>query len=177
MLIVTSLADIAARADLARADAVLTPAVYRLGCGGFNPDVAHPWNSKLECDCSGFAAWCLGLPRHLVAMPGAGEWIETSAIYADATGAQEIFKQTSAALPGCLIVWPDRKANGHTKQGHVGVIVDVSPDLLGVTQPIGVVHCSKGNERVHGNAIYRTGPEIFYKYAAVVCALRLPAIP
>jgi hypothetical protein len=75
-----------------------------------------------ECDCSGFAAWVLGISRYQEdkkkpwskAIP----WIETTAIVADATGPQLLFKKVILPRPGCLVVYGD---NGR-KQGHVGVI-------------------------------------------------------
>ena len=38
-------------------------AKYGLGAGGMNPGRAVPWNDHMQCDCSGFAMWALGLSR------------------------------------------------------------------------------------------------------------------
>ncbi len=43
--------------------------VYRLGKGGFDP--TQPMTQ--ECDCSGFVAWAIGIPRELP--PGSDQWL------------------------------------------------------------------------------------------------------
>lgn len=120
---------------------------YRLGRGG------RRWfgdggEVEDESDCSGFAAWCLGLPRNRAddAMPGAPVWIETSALVRDATGPQCFVRAfpLEQARPGDLVVYGDTRGAGaggsvRTRQGHVGVVV--GPGLV-------TVDCA-GGKRFH----------------------------
>ena len=103
---------------------------YQLGTGGYVwwPDLEVP----LRCsDCSGFAAWCLGLPRDRADnVLGGPQWVETSQLHHDATGARHFVSAVplADAQPGDLLVYPDP---GPDKQGHVGVVVDVKPATSG----------------------------------------------
>lgn len=99
---------------------------YQLGTGGYVwlPDLDV---SILHSDCSGFAAWCLGLPRDRAdEVLGGPKWIETTQLHIDATGARRFVAALSLrdAQPGDLLVYPDP---GPGRQGHVGVVVDVKP--------------------------------------------------
>lgn len=121
-----------ARALLARK----LPIEYGMGKGGFDPDDDSPHQvvnrkvpktaenlagvtTTLELDCSGWAAWSIGLPRQHAY--GTRKWIETTRIHGDATGPQVLFKQIPAPVPGCLVVYPD--TDGH--EGHVGLVTEV----------------------------------------------------
>lgn len=109
---------------------------YGIGCGGTDPDAPDPYQRvdekgkdgkivhKLKLDCSGWAAWVIGLPRNHPF--GEHRWIETTNICDDAQGAQVLFRRVDKAVPGCLVCWPDR--NGH--QGHVGLVTEVGPKKL-----------------------------------------------
>jgi hypothetical protein len=135
--------------------------IYRLGMGGFNPASPHPWNSRGECDCSGFIAWCLGVSRytdHPWYSAQNGGWLETTAIIRDALKEGfGMFDQVALeqALPGDLVVYGDR--DGH--QGHVGLISHVEPAGEGVEEgePKAIIHCSKGNWVAFQDAINETG--------------------
>jgi hypothetical protein len=48
-------------------------------------------------------------------------WIESTAIYRDATGRQRAFVRIAQAVPGCIAVYPDRGR----RQGHAGIVVTV----------------------------------------------------
>lgn len=144
---------------------------YKLGAGGRLWHKSTPWNPiTRECDCSGFAAYSLGVDRHTnhpwyVSFNGG--WLETTAIVRDArTAAFGMFTELPwvDAVPSDFLVWGD--AGG--KQGHVGVIVSVNPK-----GPMLVAHCSTGNWRRTGDAIRVTDAAIFAANAAVVarCAL------
>jgi cell wall-associated NlpC family hydrolase len=140
---------------------------YKLGAGGRDPMLKHPGArvaGALECDCSGFAAWCVGVDRYLPNgavphLPG-GEWFETSALVRDARSPFGFVAEVpwTAALPGDLVVYGDSRG----RQGHVGVVVE--SDFTGPTQ---VAHCSTGNAR-RGDAIAVTGPEVFIRGGALV---------
>jgi hypothetical protein len=103
--------------------------VYSLGQGGTNPATPYP-AAEGHCDCSGYAAWCLGIPRQ---QPNTIGWIETTRIVQDATGDQKLFEKVSKASPGDLVVYGD--TGGH--EGHVGVVVAT---LNG--RPTRVCHCT-----------------------------------
>lgn len=96
---------------------------YGLGRGGFS--VKNPIQ-KGQCDCSGFASAMLGMSRWQEELDkpwsSAIPWIETTAIYNDAKGAQLLFVEVAEPVAGCLVVYPDRKVAGIRRQGHVGVV-------------------------------------------------------
>lgn len=100
---------------------------YGLGEGGFDP---KDWCPKLLCDCSGWVSAKLGMSRNQSdkKKPWSEKipWIETTAIYNDAKGAQLLFVPVVLPVPGCLIVYPDRKILGVRRQGHVGLVISQS---------------------------------------------------
>src|SRR5690349_12944689 len=127
---------------------------YVLGKGGFDPTT--PLLSK-ECDCSGFIAWAVGIPRELP--PGSGRWLDTDAYWDGGGGAAkaagfDLFHNVARAdaVPGNLIVYPDHAG----KQGHIGIISDVKDD--GKLQ---VIHCSKGNFTHFGDATRETDSAVW----------------
>ena len=64
---------------------------YKLGKGGYHPEDPSPsWFG--ESDCSGFVSWCLGISRKKNFGDG-HQWVSTSDIYRDATGAQGFLKK------------------------------------------------------------------------------------
>lgn len=145
---------------------------YRLGAGGVNPRALVPWNESLECDCSGFALWALGLSRAL--------WYDTTRIAHEAReGAERLFIAVPMGLvePGDLLVYGDRRgADAVEHQGHVGVVTVVAQSGA-PPGPVFVVHCSSGNWKRYGDAIYETGPEAWMKDDAVAArCLRLSRV-
>lgn len=77
--------------------------IYKLGKGGFNP--AKPMTPS--CDCSGFVAWAIGIPRELP--PGSDKWLDTDAYYAGGKPVKTgLFGQVAIidAEPGDLLVYP-----------------------------------------------------------------------
>ena len=135
---------------------------YRLGAGGRDPRLAHPAVAG-ACDCSGFAAWCVGVDRFLPnagvpTMPG-GNWFETTQLVRDAKSPFGFVTEVAMAQarPGDLLVYGDRGG----RQGHVGVVVEV-----GEGGPVKVAHCAKGNE-LRGDAIAVTGVSVFAINGAV----------
>jgi peptidoglycan hydrolase-like protein with peptidoglycan-binding domain len=126
---------------------------YVLGKGGFDPTktLTH------ECDCSGFIAWAIGIPREFP--PGSGRWLDTDAYWKGGGDAAKaagfpLFHNVPAAevQPGDLIVYPDQSG----KQGHIGIIsgVDEHGELK-------VIHCSKGNWKKFGDATRETDPAVW----------------
>ncbi len=103
---------------------------YALGRGGFNPRSALPDDGLGACDCSGFVAWTLQLSRK----PKASRpwWIETTQIVRDASGRQSVFVRLEQAVPGCLVVFPDRRVAGVLRHGHAAVVTGVGATLTGV---------------------------------------------
>ena len=121
---------------------------YVLGQGGFDPTKMLTTN----CDCSGFIAWSIGIPREFP--PGSNRWLDTDAYWnsggaaAKAAGFPLLQNVPAAdAEPGDLIVYPDQNGS----QGHIGIISGV--DNHGELK---VIHCSKGNWRRFGDATRET---------------------
>lgn len=128
--------------------------IYDLGEGGFDP--AKPI-TKL-CDCSGFIAWAIGIPREFP--PRTNRWMDTDAYWggggsaARAAGFPLLTQiESSEAEAGDLLVYPDPPSGG---QGHMGIISDAGGDGLKV------IHCSRGNWRgPKRDAIQETNDAIF----------------
>lgn len=122
---------------------------YKLGKGGFDP--SKPMS--VECDCSGFVAWAIGIPRELP--PGSNKWLSTDSYWSGGTPVKaNLFSKIkmSEAAVGDLLVYPD---NGG-KQGHIGIVTQVDKKV-----PTYVIHCSLGNYKNFGDAIRITGPGVF----------------
>src|SRR4051812_19763310 len=95
---------------LARArSAIGTGVKYRLGAGGMNPGARSPADGQMECDCSGFVCWALGLARETrdpFYIHANGGWINTDAIVLDGHDGKGIFTALPQPRVGCLIVYP-----------------------------------------------------------------------
>ena len=121
---------------------------YVLGQGGFDP-------TKMltkKCDCSGFVAWAIGIPREFP--PGSDRWLDTDAYWngggaaAKAAGFPLLQNVAAAdAEPGDLIVYPDKGG----MQGHIGMISGMDND-----GELKVIHCSKGNFKKFNDATRET---------------------
>lgn len=140
---------------------------YRLGAGAPH-DALSPYDLSGACDCSGFVCWALGIVRYqptlafLQAAIG-HRWMNTDAIVADTRHpAGLFFPPVEAARPGDLIVYPsynyaqrtglaERGDKRGPTIGHVGI----------VTGDKSVIHCSSGNVKEHGRAIWETDNEVF----------------
>jgi len=126
---------------------------YVLGQGGFDP-------TKMltkKCDCSGFVAWAIGIPREFP--PGSNRWLDTDAYWNGGGAAAKaagfpLLKNVAAAdaEPGDLIVYPDHGG----MQGHIGMISGM--DSHGELK---VIHCSKGNFRKFGDATRETDSAVW----------------
>jgi hypothetical protein len=122
---------------------------YGLGKGGMHPGSPTPAAGG-KCDCSGFAAWCLGMSRQTSDQfykHFNGGWIETTAVWTDIGSSTGIFDQIKEMRPGAVIVYPDK--NGH--QGHIAIVMDANH----------IAHCSMGNDKKFGDAIKITDPGVF----------------
>lgn len=141
---------------------------YGLGQGGMSPKDELPTRNG-RCDCSGFAAWAIGISRYQYdkgkkwskAIP----WIETTAIVKDAIGPQKLFRQIPYPVVGALVVYPDRKILGVWLQGHVGIATEIRD-----ARSFDVAHCSVGNDK-KGDAIQVTGGDLFQRKHAIYCVL------
>jgi hypothetical protein len=123
--------------------------IYKLGQGGLNP--LNALTSK--CDCSGFIAWAIAIPRELP--PGSNKWLSTDEYWAGGKPLKNgLFLQVDIkdALAGDLMVYPDQ--GGH--QGHIGLINQVDNNM-----PTFIIHCSLGNYTNFGDAIRITSPSVF----------------
>ena len=145
------------RGKAARAAAV--PVVYKLGRGGFDSEAFYPWQSDRCCDCSGFAAWLMGLDRS--PKPSRNWWIETTAVYRDAMGKQSTFVRCDVQ-PGAFLVYPD----GQWGQGHIALVTELRDG-----EPWGY-DCSSGSYRRTGNAIRFRSLRFMLRAKAVAVCLR-----
>ncbi len=126
---------------------------YVLGQGGFDP-------TKMltqKCDCSGFVAWSIGIPREFP--PGSGRWLDTDAYWngggaaAHAAGFPLLHNIALAdAEPGDIIVYPDQGSS----QGHMGIVSGVDQD-----GELKVIHCSKGNWTHYHDATRETDSAVW----------------
>lgn len=135
-----------------RALSVVGQGVYRLGRGGRSPMAATPFDRDGRCDCSGYAAWCLGLDRYQPGRIG-GDWISTDSIVRDANGPRAMFQSVSITdwRPGDLVVYPGRYVAGaRVAIGHVGVLVVPGPTIAEcrVSHCAASRHAGKGAVRV-----------------------------
>lgn len=122
---------------------------YKLGTGGFYPFAPLPCNLLLQCDCSGFVSWVIGLSRK--PKKSRDWWIETSAIWNDAKYHQEVFVETAPA-PNTVCVFPDRGK----RQGHCGIVVSVTPNGQIAT----VIDCTPSRGvAVHSGKYFNDHPE------------------
>lgn len=135
------------------------PILYALGEGGRDPREPDCTTTG-RCDCSGFAAWCVGIDRDLDndLIPYARGWFETTHLW-DASDTPFGFvrrKSLAYATPGDLLVYPDH--DGH--QGHVAIVVAVPGWVSPAVPPhpwpsfvdLTIVHCAVMNERASGGA-------------------------
>ena len=149
---------------LARArGAIGKKCIYTLGKGGMDPTAEAPWDLALECDCSGFACWCLGISRLQ-----AGKWLGTDAIDFDAEMPGGLFDQVprEEAQPGDVIVFPHRVRGHH---GHIGIV-----GSIGFTGPETAIHCSLGNWTRTNDAIQETNCGVFWLNRAIVARFTPP---
>jgi len=123
--------------------------VYKLGKGGFDPTKAF----TPQCDCSGFIAWAIGIPRELP--PKSGKWLSTDQYWAGGKPVKSnLFTQKtlSEAAVGDLLVYPDSGGG----QGHIALI-----NQMDVNMPSFIIHCSSGNYKNFNDAVRITGPNVF----------------
>jgi hypothetical protein len=157
-----TLATASTQQTLSRAHSALAKkTVYKLGQGGFDP--SKPMTK--ECDCSGFIAWAIGIPRELP--PGSDHWLSTDEYWAGGKPVKDgLFTEIALAdaLAGDLMVYPD--SGGH--QGHICLINQVDHNL-----PTFIIHCSLGNWNHFGDAIRITDPSIFLHSSHPVRIMRI----
>lgn len=121
---------------------------------------------RSACDCSGFVAWCLGLPRHPMALDGqADQWLYTDSIVADALGRRQAFTALAQARVGALLVFPS--AGRARPVGHVAWITAVDGG-----RATRILHCAPQNFEAEPppgrprNAIAETDTAVFDGEAA-----------
>lgn len=122
---------------------------YKLGRGGRQPLNLSPAQDRY-LDCSGFVMWCLGLDRK-----EGNFWWNTDSILHDALHERHRFQAIPVSVPGAVVVYG---AGG--KIGHIGL----------VTEPGKAVHCSPGNQRDYGQAIWETSDALFRRHPDFVYA-------
>lgn len=144
-------ADVVVRA---REAAAIRPAIrYHLGAGGRRPGATTPADAQGRCDCSGFAAWCLGIDRKTAA----GVWLNTDEIERDARTAGGLFDRLAEPRVGCLVVY-----GAGPKIGHVGVVVETPLQWTWMWATLRVIHCA-----AHVPAIRETDAAGFGRHGAI----------
>jgi hypothetical protein len=163
--------------------------VYRLHHpnGGHDPQAPHPFaahEGRAVCDCSGFAAWCVGWHRKRPgynAGPGSkvSGYVNTDSLWQDAHGregaaeaVQELVRPATNPLPGDLVVYPGRFAGPiRIGVGHIGILSSVPAGLPlwspAWWQAATVIHCSAGNAK-RGSAVAETSAAIWRRRGAVL---------
>ena len=145
-----TLATAGTQQTLARAHSALAlGTIYKLGKGGFDP--VKPMTA--QCDCSGFIAWAIGIPRELP--PGSDKWLSTDEYWAGGKPVKAgLFTQIllKDAVAGDLLVYPDSGGS----QGHISIINQVDNNM-----PTFIIHCSSGNFKNFNDAIRITSPAVF----------------
>jgi cell wall-associated NlpC family hydrolase len=135
---------------MSRARSVLNlKTVYKLGQGGRDPSKSF----TRQCDCSGFIAWAIGIPRELP--PGRDKWLSTDEYWTGGSPTKPNLckqKKFSEAAIGDLLVYPD----GGSQQGHIALVTQI-----GQKMPSLIIHCSNGNYRNFGDAIRITDAGVF----------------
>ena len=153
-----------------------TKCFYKLGRGGWNQKFPFDpaWDkNKLgqgRSDCSGFISHTLITQR----APKVGRefWIETTAIYDDATGPCTNFVRIDRPCPGAMVVYPDK--NG--KQGHIGIITDVRimSDPERMLYEYDTIECASGLQGRIGKAIRKrvNAQNLFGKRESIFVCLK-----
>jgi hypothetical protein len=178
------------RVELTRAEAVERALVctkdkdncYGLGRGGRKPTADRPYDSEGRVDCSGFVSWTLGFDRYQTDFgDDDGWWWSTDGIYEDATIGSTFHGghfpcwfvvDRSSVLPGDVLVYPDYKLNGATKQGHTGLIVEVLPGFkrgkAGWHEHLLVAHATPSHRLKYGNVAAKTNARAWRKRGYLV---------
>ena len=139
---------------------------YRLGAGAPH-DALSPYDLSGACDCSGLVCWALGIARYqptlafLQAAIG-HRWMNTDAIVADTAHPAGLFSMPDVPRPGDLIVYP---SYNYALRNKLALVGDKRGPTIGhvgiITGDRSVVHCSSGNVKEHGRAIWETDNEVF----------------
>ena len=139
---------------------------------------AETFPAGAKLDCSGFIYWCLRftspIPEsrmvdHPLYKKVNGGWFETTAIYRDGKESTGYFREIQPAV-GAFLVFPDyRGSDGHTHDGHIGMVTEIDPTKFGLARVRKIIHCSLGGWRNHGDAIRETGPEIWLNGHDSIC--------
>ena len=132
---------------------------YKLGAGGMNPSSPLPADKNMQCDCSGFICWVLGLSRksNIPFYTKLGGWIYTDSMEADVKSSAGIFERLNTPEVGCIVVYGAGNAIG-----HVGMVSQVTNGKMSK-----VIHCSSGNDKNYKDSIQETSPTVFNRADAL----------
>ena len=149
------------------------PCTYGLGAGGKDP-ANNPWELRGGapfCECAAWVAFTLGRAKYGEAdWPG---WFETTRIVTDAQKHQRLVRPCKPA-PGAILVRPDRKVEGKTKQGHMGLVVSVEVNKRGEVVACRISDCTSAKASA-GRAIgTRDGMGLLKSGAIFVCPVGDP---
>ena len=133
---------------------------------------ASVWPENARNDCSGFVNWCLRFSSdrkvdHPLYENVNGGWFETTGIYEDGIQPVGYFRELSTPVPGALLVYPDYRDGGRTRQGHIGIVLEVNGN--GIEDVTEVIHCSLGNYKEFDDAIRITAPDAWLDHEESIC--------
>ena len=141
---------------------------YALGAGGKTP-ASFPWelrDGRRVCECAAWVAFACG--RAKSGERDGSRWWETTNVVTDANKNQRLVRPCKPA-PGASLVRPDRRLNGQTKQGHMGLVVSVELDAAGAVTALRMADCTSA-KRYAGRAIgIRDGMGLLRSGANFVC--------
>lgn len=140
--------------------------------GGTDPTASAPQDPQTGgCDCIGFAAWCAGFDRlQPKKFPYYDGYINTDSMVEEATRRGKWFTVLDKPEAGCFVVAPSfRRLLPYPKRviGHIGVVVDASEYATKGLAGLGVVHCSSGNQKRYGHAVWKTSGTVWAGYPKV----------
>lgn len=158
--------------------AIGLPTRYRLGTGGQDPTARHPADACGRCDCSGYVAWSLGLPRlmrgdaRLRAINGGR--LSTAAMVACSADPGWILERVEAPAPGDVVVYARERPGGY---GHCGIVVEVPAEWdrqeADCWRRLRVAHCNGSSSP---DAIV-VGAGSMWRRRGKILRLRPPAAP
>jgi len=137
------------------------------------------WPLGIRADCSGFVAWCMGLPRYPAELRGAQ--LFTTSFYDDAAklGDNLFVRQTPMPIAGGIVVYPYYRLEPRSKRrpGHIALITTVRS-----ATDYDIIDCSQSSYTETGDAIREAPESARRKFSGHADALRaaasrFPALP
>ena len=137
------------------------------------PPKETTWPSGIRADCSGFVAWCLGLPRYPAELRGAQ--LFTTSFYEDAVrgGGNYFVRQVPGPVAGGIVVYPYYRLEPGAKRkpGHIALITVVRS-----ATDYDIIDCSQSSFAETGDAIHESLESARRKFSGHAARLRAAAL-